>query len=446
MKNVTILGAGLVGSLLSIYLSKRGYTVEIYERRPDMRKEKIVAGRSINLALSDRGWRGLEGAGLKEEIQKVAIPMAARMIHNVDGTTMAQPYGKENQAINSVSRGGLNMSLIDLAEQQKNVSIHFNQRCDSVDLKRKKIFFTDEKGKQSEKNYDLIFGADGAFSALRNSMHYLDRFDYSQNYIEHGYKEFTIPAGENGIFQVEKNALHIWPRKSFMLIALPNMDGSFTCTLFFPFDGNVSFSKIKTEKDVEDFFTEYFPDAKILMPTYKKDFFNNPTSSLVTVRCFPWSFEDSACLIGDAAHAVVPFFGQGMNCGFEDCVVLNELMEKHNDDWKKILPEFQLSRKANADAIAQMALNNFIEMRDLVADPHFLLKKKIEKKLSQLLPDIFVPAYTMVTFSPEIPYAEAMRRGNLQNEILEELAAKNNWEEIIELDNILSEIKNKLTA
>lgn len=429
MKQITILGAGLVGSLLAVLLAKRGYAVNIFERRPDMRREKIVAGRSINLALSDRGWKGLEAAGLKAAIEKIAIPMHSRMVHTPDGSQNMQAYGQEGQAIYSVSRGALNMALMDLAEQQPGVKIYFNQRADSIDLEKAEVKF-DAQSAQAVAKGDLIFGADGAYSALRHSMQFLDRFNLSQSYIEHGYKELTIPAGKDGAHLLYKNALHIWPRKNFMLIALPNLDGSFTCTLFFQFDGTVSFSALKNEADIEYFFREYFADAIPLMPTYKTDFAANPTASLVTVRCFPWTYKGKACLIGDAAHAIVPFFGQGMNCGFEDCTLVNELMEQHGDDWNKILPDYEKLRKPNADAIADLALNNFIEMRDLVADPHFLHKKKIEKLIAANYTGKFISPYQMVSFS-HIPYAEALRKGKAINDVTEQLTKVENLEEKI---------------
>lgn len=422
-EKITILGAGLVGSLLAIYLAKRGYKVEVYERRPDMRKNRISAGKSINLALSERGWTALERVGIRKQIEEVAIPMKGRMVHNTDGSLSFQPYGKEGQAIYSVSRGGLNCTLMDCAEAYNNIKFYYQMRCDEVDLKNKALHFTDENGKQHITSYDILFGADGAFSALRAAMQKTDRFDYSQSYIEHGYKELTIPAASDGSFKLEKNALHIWPRKNFMLIALPNLDGSFTCTLFFQFEGEESFSTITDKAKAKAFFEKYFPDALALIPGCLEDFFTNPTSSLVTVRCYPWCYEDSACLIGDAAHAIVPFFGQGMNCGFEDCRIFDELMNQYAD-WKSLFMAYQKSRKPNADAIAELALNNFIEMRDLVADPHFLKKKQYEKRIAALYPDDFISSYGMVSFT-NIPYAEALRRGKAQDAVLEELVAKN---------------------
>lgn len=439
MKNVTILGAGLVGSLLSVYLAKRGYKVTIYERRGDMRKEQIAAGKSINLALSDRGWKGLEGAGLADDIRKIAIPMHGRMIHGVDGNLSLLPYGKEGQFINSVSRGELNKKLMDLAEHN-GVKFFFNHRCEHVDLENNTIQFSTGDKTTTISNDSLLFGADGAFSALRNSMQKQDRFEYSQHYIDHGYKELSIPPAKGGKWLIEKNALHIWPRKNFMLIALPNTDGSFTGTLFFQFEGNPSFSSIKNEEDVEKFFKEYFPDVIPLMPTYKKDFFANPTASLVTIKCFPWVYKNKAALIGDAAHGIVPFFGQGMNAGFEDCTVLNELLNEHNDNWDKILPAYELRRKPNTDAIAELALTNFIEMRDLVADKKFLRKKEIEKKIVAQFPDKYLPLYTMVTFS-HMDYADALQLGDKHNDLLEKLYSINDLEKKWDTDEIQQTIR-----
>ncbi|MFN8245485.1 MAG: NAD(P)/FAD-dependent oxidoreductase [Ferruginibacter sp.] len=430
-KKVTIIGAGLVGSLLSIYLTKRGYRVSIYERRSDMRKTAISAGRSINLALSDRGIRALEEVGIMDDIRQIAIPMHGRYMHQVDGSHSYQAYGKEGQYINSVSRGELNRKLMDLAEKN-GVDIHFNHRCDHINWSDYAIRFTDtEKNKEVNTTQDLIFGSDGAFSAARLS-HMLqhDRFQYQQYYIDFGYKELTIPPGENGGFRMEKNALHIWPRGNYMLIALPNTDGSFTCTLFFPFEGSPSFQSLDTPDKARDFFNSTFPDASEMMPTLELDFAHNATSSLVTVKCFPWVREDRFALIGDAAHAIVPFFGQGMNCGFEDCAVLNGLMEKFEDNWDRIMPEYQRLRKPDGDAIADLALNNFVEMRDKVADPKFLLQKKIEARFSAKYPDKWIPAYAQVTFSPHIRYSEALRNGNRQERIMQDVMSMPDIEKI----------------
>ena len=446
-KNITIIGAGLVGSLLSIYLSKRGYKVKIYERRGDMRRATVEAGRSINLALSDRGLLALEKVGLVEEVRKISIPMHGRFIHNLDGTTAFQPYGKEGQFINSVSRGELNKKLMDLAEEQ-GAEIHFHEKCSTINWKENEIEFTNTKsGDTTDAGADIIFGADGAFSAAR-LQHQLnhDKFDYHQYYIDCGYKELTIPAAENGNFLLEKNALHIWPRKDYMLIALPNLDGSFTCTLFFPFEGELSFEKLDTEEKVSTFFKKTFPDIIPLIPDLNKQFFHNPVSSLVTVKCFPWIREDKFALIGDAAHAIVPFFGQGMNCGFEDCRILDELIEQNGDNWKTILQQYQTLRKPDGDAIADLAVNNFIEMREKTADPKFLLQKKIEARLHEKYPDKWIPAYSQVTFSPHIRYSEALKRGQKQESIMQMVMGIPGIEDKWESEEIEKIVFSKLTG
>lgn len=445
-KNVTIVGAGLVGSLLSIYLAKKGYTVNIFERRPDMRKTTMSAGKSINLALSDRGWRGLEGVGIADEIKKIGIPMYGRFIHNRDGSTAYQPYGRDDQANYSVSRADINMKLMDLAEQQPNVKIHFNERCTNIDKQKLNASFENHESKKiTETTSDLLFGSDGAFSAVRLNMQiHNDRFEYNQHYIDCGYKELIIPPGENGTFLLEKNALHIFPRGSFMMIALPNPDGNFTCTLFLPFEGEKSFATLKTKEQVKKFFDEEFPTAVPLMPTLLEDFFNNPTSSLVTVKCFPWTFDEKIALIGDAAHAIVPFYGQGMNCGFEDCVVLNNLIEKHNENWSAIMKEYQELRKPDADAIADLAISNFIEMRDKTADPIFLLQKKIEAKFSKKYPDKWIPLYSMVTYMPEIRYSKALSEGTKQQAIMDKIMSRADIENVWDSAEIENEILKHL--
>jgi kynurenine 3-monooxygenase len=422
---IAIVGAGLVGSLLAIYLAKRGNKVSLFERRKDMRSGNADVGRSINLALSTRGIRALEEVGLAEELKRVAIPMDGRMMHDLQGNLTFQPYGKEGQYINSISRSNLNIVLMNEAERV-GAQIFFEERCTSVDFQNTTLTTT-----SGTKPFDLIIGADGAFSAVRWAMQITDRFNFSQHYIDHGYKEFHIPPGMNGQFRLEKNALHIWPRESFMMIALPNPDGSFTCTLFFPFEGETSFATLTTAEKFKTFFQKTFPDAVALMPGFLQDFELNPTSSLVTIKCFPW-VKNKTFLIGDAAHGIVPFYGQGMNAGFEDCRILNELLSKHNDNWDAVLPEFQNQRKPDTDAIAQLALDNFIEMRDLVADADFLLRKKIEAKLHQLFPDKWIPLYAMVTFNDQIRYSEALAKGQKQKRVMDEVMKRpnifQNWE------------------
>lgn len=439
-KHIAIVGAGLVGSLLSIYLAKRGYRVSVYERRLDMRKHLIEGGRSINLALSNRGIRALEAVGLAEVLRQNAIPMHGRMIHDETGNLNFQPYGKTGQFINSVSRGGLNMVLMTEAEKH-GVEFFFEHRCLGVDFAKTELTLQEYEAVK-QKSFDLIIGSDGAFSAVRGAMQFTDRFEYHQTYIEHGYKELRIPASDSGDYLLEPNALHIWPRESYMLIALPNPDRTFTCTLFLPFEGPSSFEQLNSKEAIQDFFEKNFADAVPMMPTLQEDFRDNATASLVTIRCYPW-VRNKTLLIGDASHGIVPFFGQGMNAGFEDCRVLNQLLDKHDDKWKKVLPEFQELRKPDADAIAQLALDNFIEMRDLVADEDFILRKKIEARLHERFPDKWIPLYTMVTFRDDLRYSYALETGRKQKAIMDEVLRRpgivKNWETIN-----MEEIVNKL--
>ncbi|MCH7680024.1 FAD-dependent monooxygenase [candidate division KSB1 bacterium] len=420
---ITLIGAGLAGSLLSIYLAKRGFEVEIFERRPDMRSAEISAGRSINLALSVRGLHALEKVGLKERIMQIAIPMKGRMLHSLTGELNLVPYGrKESEVINSVSRAELNMQLMSAAEQQ-GVEIHFNQKCTGMDFESGELKLHDEVTNQdSVTQKEIVIGTDGSASAIRNDMARALDGNFTKDDLEHGYKELTLPAGRNGQFLLEKNALHIWPRQSYMLIALPNSDGSFTCTLFFPMRGDLSFESLKTKKAVLAFFKEQFPDAFELMPALVEDFFTNPTGALATIRCQPWHLAGKACLLGDAAHAIVPFFGQGINCGFEDCTVLDECIENQSGDWQKIFQEFGTLRKINTDAIAELSLTNYFEMRDHVADSKFALKKQVEFALEEKYPEKFIPKYSMVSFH-RIPYSVALAKGKLQEKILAELCA-----------------------
>lgn len=423
-KNFTIVGAGLVGSLLSIYLAKKGYKITVYERRPDMRKNRISAGRSINLALSDRGWRGLEGVGIDAEVRKIGIAMKGREIHNLDGSMAFQPYGKTHQANYSVSRGGLNCLLMDLAEKQ-GVKFLYNEKCTDVDLKSNTCTFENsETHKISKVKSDRIFGTDGAFSAARTSLKtMIPGFKFTQTDLDHGYKELCITPNAKGDFAINPDNLHIWPRGQFMLIALPNLDKTFTCTLFFPFKGENSFEALDTKEKMLAFFKKMFPDAVPLMPTLVEDYFANPASNLPTIRCFPWSFEDKLVLLGDAAHGIVPFYGQGMNCGFEDCVVLDKLMNQYGEDWNTIFREFEKSRKPDGDAIAELAIDNYIEMRDKVADPKFLLQKKIEARFSEKYPEKWTPLYAMVTYRTDLRYSEALSRGKKQEEIMQKIMA-----------------------
>lgn len=432
MKKQIIIGAGLVGSLHAVYLAKRGVQVELYERRPDMRNTNIRAGRSINLAISLRGLKALHRVGLKEKVLEMVIPMPGRMIHDVEGNTNFQPYGKEGQNIHSVSRGGLNALLMTEAEKA-GVKIHFNQRCVAIDLDAGEATFKNEiSGETITVVAKHIYGTDGAFSEVRHNLMMTERFDYSQSFLKHGYKELSIPPTADGGFRLDKNALHIWPRGGYMLIALPNLDGSFTVTLFLSYEGKHAFENLTTKKQVLDFFQEVFPDAVPHMPTLVDDFFTNPTSSLVTVRCFPWRYKDKVLILGDASHAIVPFYGQGMVSGFEDCYVFDQLADELWDDKLALFKKFEHSRKPDADAIAELALRNFIEMRDSVADPKFLLRKRIEKAINAKHPQKWIPLYSMVTFS-EMRYSEALAKGKEQDKIMEEVLSwdgiEENWEE-----------------
>lgn len=421
---IQVVGSGLVGALTAMYLGKAGYKVDLYERRADMRRADISAGRSINLVITDRGLQAVDRVGLKERILDITIPMKGRMLHDINGQTTYVPYGQnENEVINSVSRGELNCLLMDAAEENPNVKIHFEHHCTNYDVENSSIHFSNGKKVDAE----VTFGADGSFSAVRRSM--LDEvrnFNYSQDFLEHGYKELTIPATPDGGYAIEKNYLHIWPRENYMLIALPNLDGSFTCTLFYPYEGEESFAAIQTEEDVVNLFKRVFPDALPIMPDLVKDYFENPVGSLVTVRCNPWHVGGQVAILGDASHAIVPFFGQGMNSGFEDCRVLGDLLKKHKSettDWEALFSEFNQERKENADAIADLALENFIEMRDKTADPMFQLKKKVGFELEKRYPEHFIPRYSMVMFHPDIGYAEAQRRSLIQDELLTQLCS-----------------------
>jgi kynurenine 3-monooxygenase len=427
-----LIGSGLAGGLLAAYLGRRGYEVDLYERRADPREGNIVGGRSINLAVSTRGIHALEQLGIAEEVLPHAIPMRGRMIHDKSGALHFSPYDVDpKKCINSIGRAALNTTVIEAAQRYPSVRVRFNHKCTEVDLTEPAAHLERTDGaveavvsagnrqlQTIKASGDAVIGVDGAFSAVRQSMQQkIENFKYDESYLAHGYKELTIPPGPAGSWQMEKNALHVWPRKSFMMIALPNPDGSFTCTLFWEFEGPRSFAATKTDDDVRRFFGEEFPDAVPLMPNLLQDFKNNPTGSLVTLRCAPWFYHDKVCLVGDAAHAVVPFYGQGMNAAFEDCVVLDECLQEFQQDRQRAFAEYFERRKANADALADLALENFIEMRDKTASKIFRAKKKLDHFLEAALPGIYLPLYTMVTFT-RIPYATAARRARIQNAIV----------------------------
>lgn len=441
---IAVVGSGLVGSLLAIYLKRAGHTVHVYDRSPDIRKINF-SGRSINLAMSNRGWRALDDLGLGDAIREIAIPMDKRAIHLVDEPLSYQPYGKEGECIYSISRGVLNRQMVTLAEAE-GVEFFFESRVWDVTMADATLHTGEtEKGPWDDLKYDMVFGADGAFSRIRHRMQRQNMFNYSQEFLNTGYKELNIPANPDGTHKLDKNSFHIWPRHDFMLIAMPNLDGSFTCTLFMPFQGENSFESLKDKETLEAFFAKHFPSTIEVIPNLVEDFFKNPTSTLVTMKCYPWTFEDKVALIGDAAHAIVPFYGHGMNAGFEDITILSQLMEQYGDDWKTIFQEYQKSRKPNADAIAELSYRNFMEMRSKTADAKFLLQKKIEKHFSENHPDKWLPLYSRVTFSFR-PYAEALAIGDHQKAIMDEVMLMPDIESKWDTPEVEARILELLTA
>ena len=439
-QKIAIVGSGLVGTLLAIYLKKQGHTVHVYDRSPDIRTVEF-SGRSINLVMSNRGWKTMEDVGLADEIKKIGIPVDKRAIHLQDGKLNYQYYGKDGEAIFSLSRSVLNRRMIDLAEAE-GVEFFFEHKIWDVTLATATLHIGEtERGEWTELQYDKCFGADGAFSRIRHRMQRQSMFNYSQEFMTMGYKELHIPANADGTHKIDKNSLHIWPRGNFMLMALPNLDGTFTCTLFMPFEGENSFEQVKDEAGLVTFFANYFPDTAAVIPDLVEDFFKNPTSYLVMMKCFPWTFKDKVALIGDSAHAIVPFYGHGMNAGFEDITILNEMISKYGDDWETIFKEYETSRKPNADAIAELSFRNFMEMSSKTADEKFLLQKKIEKWFSGKHPDKWMPLYSMVTFSLQ-PYSEALAIGDLQNKIMEEVMQMENIEEKWDSE----EVENKIIS
>ena len=437
----TVAGGGPVGSLLAILLARHGYTVGLYEGRPDSRVTSIYQGRSINIALSDRGWHSLAEIGISADAKAQAIPMYRRAVHGIDGELTAIPYGMEHEAIWSVSRSGINELLLDLADAEENIETHFEHRLLDVDFETAAAVFKTPGEQEITVEADYLFGADGAYSKVRRLDHDLPRFSYSQTYIPHSSIELNIPANPDGTHKLEKNALHNWPRKHFMLIALPNSDGTFTCTLFLDYDGDPSFKSLQVRADVERFFQDNFADAMDYLEDPVDMFIEKTPAPLFLVQVFPWSFNNRVGLIGDAAHAIVPFYGQGMNCGFEDCAELNRLIDVHDHDWDRIFPAYENARKPNGDAIAELSKRNFVEMSDLSGDPMFQLRKMIEAKFSQRHPELWTPLYSMVTFSPEVPYAEALRVGDEQNKVMEKIMAlpgiEKNWDEEYVMEQLL---------
>lgn len=455
-QTITLIGAGLVGSLLAVLLARRGFKVEIFERRSDMRLNEMSAGRSINLALANRGIVPLEQAGLMDKVTQILTTMKGRMVHDLEGNENFQSYGqKPEEVIYSVSRGELNKICMDAAEKTGLVTIHFEQKCESVDFTNNTIQIKNEKTAElSSHSFERIIGTDGSTSAVRNAIHAVSSKQLDVLPLGHSYKELKIPAGKNGEFQIDKNSLHIWPRGGYMLIALPNEDASFTVTLFMPTEGDISFETINSTSKVQDFFNIHFKDTVSLLPDLEKDFFEHPTGTLATVKCSPWHYKDKALLLGDAAHAVVPFHGQGMNCGFEDALDLAETIDLHanksetglnsNLNWQTIFSQVDKQRKVNGDAIADMAIENYITMRDSVRDNKYLLRNELAFELENRFPSQFCPRYSMVMFH-RLPYCEAMNRGVVQNEILHQLTQNISQIDQVNYANAKQLINKKLT-
>ena len=439
-QNILIIGAGLCGSLLALRLGQRGYNVNVYEMRPDLRKTDISAGRSINLAFSDRGNKAMKLVGIQDEVEKLCIPRNGRMLHDKEGNTFLSNYsGRDHEHINSISRGGLNALLLDEAEKYENVKIHFNKKCKSVDFEKTTALFKDYHTKDEfVEDADVIIATDGAGSAMRKS-YYLGKkflFSFSQDYLTHGYKELSILPTNQGGYKTYKNALHIWPRGDFMLIALPNLDGSFTVSLFLHHsEGEYHFGNLNTPEIVTEFFEKEFPDALELMPNLVNDFFENPTAALGTVKCSPWHFKGNTLLMGDAAHAIVPFYGQGMNASFEDVVEFDKVLDQNLENWEAVFTAYEKSRKPDTDAIADLAIDNFHEMKDHVANPMFQEKRKIEMALEQNFPEEYSSKYSLVTFNENIGYREAMLRGRAQDKAILNMLADGEVSTALDLTN-----------
>ncbi|MBE7648998.1 FAD-dependent oxidoreductase [Tenacibaculum finnmarkense] len=446
--NILIIGAGLCGSLLALRLAQRGYKVAVYESRPDLRTVDISAGRSINLALSDRGFKALRLAGVAEKAREICIPMYGRLIHDIEGNTFSSNYsGRDNECINSISRGDLNAILLTEAEKHENVTIHFNKKCTSVNIENTIAHFEDYHTKEEfSVNAEVIFGTDGAGSVLRKSYYLAHKFlfSYSQDYLSHGYKELEIPADKTGNHQISNEHLHIWPRGAYMLIALPNVDGSFTVTLFLSYDeGKYNFNNLTSEEKITEFFETQFPDALKLIPSIKEEFLNNPTGALGTVKCSPWHYKNKTILLGDAAHAIVPFYGQGMNASFEDITIFDAVLEEDLGDWETVFKTYEKARKENTDAIADLAIDNFHEMKNHVANPLFKEKRKLEMDLEKAFPNEYFSKYSMVTFKDDIPYAQAMKKGRAQDKALLNMVADSDFKHTTDL-KYLKEILQKV--
>ena len=449
--NILIIGAGLCGSLLALRLAQRGYNVNVYESRPDLRTTNISAGRSINLALSNRGLKAMRLAGVEDKVKPLCIPMYGRLIHDKEGNTFPSNYsGRPDEYINSISRGELNGLLLTEADLYENLTIHFNKKCNDVDIENNVASFYDCESKtEFEVNGDVIFGTDGAGSSLRKS-YYLERkflFSYSQNWLTHGYKELEIPAAKDEKHLISKDYLHIWPRGDYMLIALANLNGSFTVTLFLSYEeGQYNFKNLTTKESITAFFKEEFPDALELIPNITEEFANNPTGPLGTVKCSPWHYKNKTLLLGDAAHAIVPFYGQGMNASFEDVTVFDAILEKHKGDWETIFKVYEKSRKEDTDAIADLAIDNYYEMRDHVSNPIFKEKRTLEMAFEKEFPTEYFSKYSMVTFNDDISYSDAMKKGRAQDKAILNMIADKEIDVDSDLKTLLKRVQQETEA
>lgn len=442
MEKILIVGGGLVGSLLATYLARQGHEVHVFDRYPDFRRAKAPSGKSINLTICERGFTSLDRVGAGDLVRAIAIPCYGRMVHATDGSVEWQPYGNRREAIHSVSRNNLNRALLTLALEQPTLTCHFEQKCLEVDLEQPAVAFKDlRSGELSHWRGDRLFGADGAHSAVRLRMQRSQRFNLRQEYLDQGYKELNVPPAATGGWALEGNAIHIWPRGHYMLIGFPNLDRSFTLSLHLPFEGEPSFASLRTPDDVERLFEKSFPDALPLLPNLAADFFDRPEASMVTIRCSPWTYRDKVLLIGDAAHAIVPSYGQGANSGFEDCSVLADCIADSAGDWRRAFARYEALRKPNAEAIADLALEHFHELRDLVGDPDFLLRKRIERRINELFPDRYSPLYALISFT-DLPYVEALQRDREQRTLVDRVQAIPDIEDRLESEEIRNLIED----
>lgn len=421
MERVCVVGAGLVGSLLSSFLAREGHDVHLFDRQADPRRGRRASGRSINLTICERGFAALDRVGAGDRVREISVPCYGRYIHSVDGTVDYQPYGNRREAIHSVARNELNDVLIDLALTQRGIHVHFEEKCLEVDLEAPEVAFQSLRTNEVTRfRADRVFGADGANSRVRSAMQLVPGFRQRQEFFEQAYKEISVPPAACGDWALPADAIHIWPRRHYMLIGFPNRDQTFTFALHMPFEGEPSFASIRTPEALLELFRRSFPDALPYVPNLVEDYFGRPESKMITVRCAPWIHGERVALIGDAAHAIVPSYGQGANCGFEDCSVFYDCLLGAAGDWGQALRDYEASRKPNADAIAELALEHFHELRDFVGSSEFLLRKELERWVNDLYPDRYAPLYSLISFT-NVPYAESMRQDREQRTLVDRL-------------------------